>query len=58
MLQDYKSDVGIRLHLGWEGWMFSASLDEHGNATGLHNQDYIHNGKKLINPLLSVARTL
>jgi len=38
--------------------MLSASLDENGDTRGLHDQDFIHNGKKLINPLLSAARTL
>lgn len=58
MLADFKSIEGNRLDIGWEGWMFSASLDENGNAKGLHDQDYLHNGKKLINPLLSAARIL
>ena len=58
MLADYKSDSGSWLKVDWEGWMFIASLDEKGDARRLHNQDYIHNGKKLINPLLSAARTL
>ena len=55
MLVDYQSNEGIRLDVGWEGWVFSASLNPSGNAKGLHDQDYIHNGKKLINPLLSTA---
>ena len=58
MLADYQSNEGICLDVGWEGWVFSASLNPSGNAKGLHDQDYIHNGKKLINPLLSAARTL
>ena len=58
MLGDYKSSIGNRLEVGWEGWIFSASVDSNGSATGLHDQDYIHNGTKLINPLLSAARTL
>jgi len=37
--------------------MFSATLDSSGNATGLHDQDFIHNGKKLINPMDSPVRT-
>jgi hypothetical protein len=58
MLADFKSIEGNRLDIGWEGWMISASLDENGDAKGLHDQDYLHNGKKLINPLLSAARIL
>jgi len=39
--------------------MFNASLDQtKRDARGLQNQDYVHNGKKLINPLISAARTL
>ena len=58
MLADYQRNDGIRLDVGWEGWVFTASLDSGGNAKGLHDQDYIHNGKKLINPLLSATKTL
>ena len=29
-----------------------------GEATSLYDQDYIHNGKKLLNPLYSIVRTL
>ena len=58
MLKDYKSDVGKRLKLEWEGWLFSASLDDNGDARGLHDQDYIHNRKKLINPLDSPVRVM
>jgi hypothetical protein len=58
MLADYKSNVGTRFHIPWVGWTFSGSLHSNGAASGLHDQDYIHNGKKLINPLLSAARTL
>lgn len=38
--------------------MFSASLDENVDAKGFHNQDYLHNGKNLINPWFSTARIL
>jgi len=58
MLSNYKSDVEICLNVGWEGWMFMASLDDNENLNSLYNQDYIHNSKKLINLLLSIARTL
>jgi hypothetical protein len=33
-------------------------LHDGGNVIGLHDQDYIHNGKKLINPLFSGRRDL
>lgn len=58
MLQDYRCLVGARLAVGWEGWNLTCGLDGTGNAKGLHDQDYIHNGKKLINPLLSAVRVL
>ena len=57
MLADYKNGLGTRFEVGWDGWVFNASLDDKGNATGLHDQDYIHN-KKLTNPLLSAVRIL
>jgi len=38
--------------------MFNVSLDENGDAKGLHDQDFIYSGKKLINPLFSTSRTL
>ena len=57
MLADYKSTDGQRLKVDWPGWVFSAELDSNGNAMGLHDQDFIHNGKKLINPIDSPVRT-
>ena len=33
-------------------------VDEEGRCSGLHDQDWIHNGKKLINPLDSPVKTL
>jgi hypothetical protein len=38
--------------------VFSVGVDEVGNVLGLHDQDYIHNGKKLINPLDFSVKTL
>ena len=58
MLLDYRNSDGMRLSVGWEGWVLTSAMNEHGEATGLHNQDYIHNGKKLLNPLNSNVRTL
>ena len=43
--------------MDWPGWVFTATLDFDGNATGLYDQDFIHNGKKLINPMDSLVRT-
>ena len=57
MLVDYKSNSNPRLQVEWPGWIFSATVDSLGNATGLHDQDFIHNGKKLINPVDSLVRT-
>ena len=58
MLEDYKAVDGIRLKVEWPGWFFSASLDATGDAKGLHDQDFIHSGKKLINPLDLPVRIL
>ena len=52
MLKAYSSTTGIRYQIPWEGWRLSGLYD-HGNITGLHVQDYIHNEKKLIKPLFS-----
>ena len=58
MLSDYRSQEGTRLRVDWDGWLLTASLNEHGEATGLHDQDWISNGKKLVNPLDSPVKTL
>jgi len=58
MLADYKLMEDTRLKVDWPGWLFSAGLDANSDAFGLHDQDYIHNGKKLINPLDSPVRDL
>lgn len=58
MLQDFRSERGPRLAVDWEGWLFSSHVNLHGEATGLHDQDYIHNGKKLLNPIDSNVCTL
>jgi hypothetical protein len=39
------------LQVLWDGWMLLIALNEDGSVTELYDQDYIHNGKKLINPL-------
>lgn len=63
MLEDYtgKGMKGLRANLKWEGWLLAHSLTKNGSemhASGLHDQDYIHNTKKLINPLDSTVRLL
>jgi hypothetical protein len=50
----YKGD----LKLDWKGWVLSPGLNSIGDAWSLHDQDYIHNRKKLINPLDSPVRSL
>jgi hypothetical protein len=52
------SKVGSRYELPWEGFVLSASVVHSGSVSGLHDQDFIHNGKKLINPLDSLVRVL
>ena len=58
MLQDYSSCQGPKLCIPWKGWPFTAHITFDGSISGLHDQDYIHNGKKLINPLDSASRRL
>ena len=57
MLKDYSSTSGLRYQIPWEGWRLTG-LYNGCNVTGLHDQDYIHNGKKLVNPLFSGRREL
>lgn len=51
MLVEYKSKDNQRLQVDWPEWVFTTTLNSGGNAFGLHDQDFIHNGKKLINPM-------
>ena len=46
MLEDYRKQEGVRLNVNWEGWLLSVGIDSDGDAYGLHDQNYIHNGKK------------
>ena len=57
MLKAYYSTTGIRYQIPWEEWRLSGLYD-HGNITRLHEHDYIHNRKKLINTLFSGRRYL
>jgi hypothetical protein len=58
MLQDYTSSSGNRYAIPWDGWLLSGCLGEDGSVQGLHDQDYIYNGKKLVNPLDSPVKVL
>lgn len=58
MLTDYKSLAKERLSIDWEGWLLIASFDEDGNCKGFHDLDWIHNGKKLMDPLDSPVKIL
>jgi hypothetical protein len=58
MLENYKVVEGIRLKVEWPGWFFPASLDAFSNAKNLHDQDFIHNGKKLIKKIDSPVKIL
>jgi hypothetical protein len=53
MLADYISKDGHRFGLKWEGWVMYGMINEEGKILNLHDQEFIHNGKKLINPLNS-----
>ena len=58
MIQDYTSKSITRYEVPWEGWLLSTELLGENNVIGLHDQDLIHNGKKLINPLDSAVKSL
>ena len=58
ILKDYKCKEGTQFVVDWPGWFLTAHIADGTKVSGLHNQDYIHNGKKPVNPLDSVARTL
>ena len=51
MVEDYRSLTGVRYSIPWKSWPFIASMEDDGSVIGLHDQHYIHNGKKMINPL-------
>jgi hypothetical protein len=53
MLANHTIRQGLLLKIEWPWWLMSAA-----DAWGLHDQDCIHNGKKLINPLDSLMRSL
>ena len=58
MLQDYTNKSGTRYNVSWEGWLLSGLVIDNAGVVGLHDQDYFHNGNKLINPLDSPIRVI
>jgi hypothetical protein len=58
MLKDYTAQVGSRYDIPWEGFVFSTVKIGHALVIGSHDQDFIHNGNKLINSLDSLVRVL
>jgi hypothetical protein len=58
MLSSYTCADGQRYGISWPGWVMSGTVIASGQVQGLHDQDFIHNGKKLINPLDSPVRVL
>jgi hypothetical protein len=55
MLSSYTCVDGQRYGISWPGWIMSGTVIASGQVQGLHDQDFIHNGKKLINPLDSLV---
>ncbi|KAL2620839.1 hypothetical protein R1flu_001044 [Riccia fluitans] len=51
MLEDYLGSEGQRWTVGWDGWVLSGIVLDSGDMYALGDQDPIHNGKKMINPL-------
>ncbi|KAL2643716.1 hypothetical protein R1flu_011303 [Riccia fluitans] len=51
MLEDYLGSEGQRWTVGWDGWMLSGIVLDSGDVYALGDQDPIHDGKKMINPL-------
>ncbi|KAL2653595.1 hypothetical protein R1flu_021723 [Riccia fluitans] len=51
MLEDYLGSEGQRWIVGWDKWVLSGIVVDFGDVYALGDQDPIHNGKKMINPL-------
>ncbi|KAL2621659.1 hypothetical protein R1flu_001864 [Riccia fluitans] len=51
MLEDYLESEGQRWTVGWDGWVLSSIVLDSGDVYALEDQDPIHNGNKMINPL-------
>jgi hypothetical protein len=58
MLTDYCYKDGCCFAVDWEGWMMFAKFCNKGQVLNSHDEDFIYNGKKLINPLDSPVRVL
>jgi hypothetical protein len=58
MLAYYTVWQGLHLKFEWPGWLMSVGLNEAQGGWGFHDYNYIHNGKKLINPLDNLVRSL
>ncbi|MCO5593945.1 hypothetical protein L7F22_047964 [Adiantum nelumboides] len=50
MLADYVHKNDTRFQIKWNGWPLSAKMKD-GDVLGMHDQDFVHNGKKLVNVL-------
>ena len=58
MLQDYLTpSICLRYKLPWDGWIFTGQM-RNDMVSCLHDQDFIHNGKKLVNALDNPSRQL
>lgn len=58
MLEDYVGGEFPRFKIGWDGWLFTKSILPNNDVYGLHDQDFIHNGMKLVNPLDNATQHL
>ncbi len=58
MLANYTLQTCLQLKIKWPRWLMFDILDETHDAWGFHDQDNIHNGKKLINLLDSPMKFL
>ena len=58
MLADCKVTTRDHLKIKWDGWLLTASVNAIGNAFGLHDENYIHNGMTLVNPMDSLVRVI
>jgi hypothetical protein len=58
MLKDYTSSVGTWFGIDWHGWDMTTSSTSIRYVKNLHDQDYIHNGKNLIEALDSLVQVL
>ena len=46
MLEDFMSSGGNRFRVPWDGWYFSVHILDNNDIYGLHDQNFVHNGKK------------